>query len=233
MSRVDGEPALILHRRAWRDSSLILEMFTPGFGRIAAVARAARTLRSTFFGLTEPFRALEASWTRRGEMATLTGLDPDGPPVRLAGRALWCGLYANELLMKLLPRDLAEPALFGHYRQLLAELARGTGQALALRRFELALVTALGIAPDLSVCAQTGQPVRAGQRYRLDPVVGLVPPAGAGAGVDGAALRALLEGHAIPPGEHAALRAMMRQLIDHQLDGRKLSTPELFRELPR
>lgn len=241
MSRVDREPAFVLHRRAWRDTSLILELFTAVHGRIAAIARAARNPRSAFFGLAEPFRLLEAGWVRRGEMATLTVLEPAGPGSssggRLSGRALWCGLYANELLLKLTPRDDPEPEIFDAYRALLPDLADENRQAAALRRFELALLRALGVAPELGRCAATGEPVRAGRRYRVDPVVGPLPVGEHQSGIDGALLLALAHGE-VPhpdqgPEQAAAALALMRKLIEYQLDGRKLSTPALFREKPQ
>lgn len=230
MSRVESERAYVLHRRAWRDTSLIVELFTERGGRIAGVARGARSPRSPMFGLAEPFRALEVAWTRRGEMATLTGMEPLEHSMRLSGRALWCGLYANELLLVLTPRDDPEPALFGAYRALLPELDRPDCQGRALRRFELRLLEALGVAPSLSECVATGEAVRAEGRYRVDPVAGPSPVAAGEQGFSGALLLALAERDAWPPGEDAAALRLMRQLIEFQLDGRRLRTPSLFRE---
>jgi len=148
LSRVERELAFVVHKRAWRDTSLIVELFTAGHGRVGAIARAARNPRSTFFGLTEPFRVLEAGWVRRGELATVTALEPAGNARRLNGRALWCGLYANELLLRLTPRDDPEPQIFEAYRMLLPQLADPASQAGALRRFEMALLRMLAFRPE-------------------------------------------------------------------------------------
>lgn len=229
MSRIDRHPVFVLHKRAWRDTSLILELLARDHGRIAAVARAARSQRSPWFGLTEPFRLLEASWTRRGEMATLSGLEPAAGPHRPTGRALWCGLYANELLLRLLPRDDAEPRVFRAYAELLPALDRAAEQGWALRRFEYLLLEQLGHAPDLTH-ATDGTAVEADRHYRVDPLGGVESVSDARVGVPGTMLLAL-SGRAVPRAhDHAAARTLMRQLIDPQLDGRPLSTPALFRE---
>jgi len=230
LSRVDREAVFVLHRRPWRDTSLIVEMLSARYGRIAGVARAARRAKSGFFGLTEPFRLLEASWTRRGEMATLIGLEPVGGLTRLTGRAMWCGLYANELLLRLTPRDDPEPAIFDAYRQLLPELSEPSVQAIALRRFEMALLDALGVAPDLSVDRADGEPVKVDTSYRVDPVAGAFPVSAQQGGIRGSVLLALANGQDMTPDDAAAALRLMRQLIEYQLEGRKLNTPKIFRE---
>jgi len=165
-------------------------------------------------------------------MATLTGLEPAGPARRLSGRSMWCGLYANELLLRLTPRDDPEPDVFDAYACMLPELTDTTRQSNALRRFELALLHALGVAPDLAFSGDSGEPVVAGLRYRVDPVVGPVPVPDHRDGVSGSVLLALAGGQDVPEGHDAAALRMMRKLIEHQLDGRKLNTPAFFRENP-
>jgi len=230
LTRVDKQPAFVLHRRAFRDTSLTVELFSEQFGRVAAVARAARNPKSPFFGLGEPFRPLEVGWTRRGEMATLVSIDPLDRPFGLVGRALWCGLYANELLIRLLPRDDPEPELFQTYVRLLAMLNDQKLQAHALRQFELALLTGLGVAPDLSRSAEDGAPVEPDLHYSVDPVIGPRPVVGRQSGFPGRVLLALAGGARLAQDDAPTARVLMRQLIDFQLDGRALKTPALFRE---
>lgn len=233
MSRIDRAPGFVLHRRAWRDTSLILELFCIDQGRIAAVGRGVRSPRSKLFGLTEPFRPLEASWTRRGELATLTSLEPAGPAWRLTGRALLCGLYANELLLRLLPREDPEPEVFRSYAQLVPQLALAERQAPALRVFEQVLLEALGVLPDFSSCAESGEPVRPGTRYRVEAGSGVAVCPQGEPGIDGAVLLALAAREPVPLESLPLIRGLMRKLIEHQLDGRALATPALLRDYPR
>ncbi|MBY6205587.1 DNA repair protein RecO [Halomonas denitrificans] len=240
MNRVDREPAFVLHRRPYRETSLTVELLTATHGRVAGVARGARGARSALRPLGQPFVPLEVSWVRRGEMATLTGAEPVGRTGVPTGRALWCALYANELLLKLLPRDVEESEVFIAYAHLLPALADASRQASALRRFELVLLNALGVAPELDVVGEARIAVEPDGWYRVDPVRGPEPVGGPAAGgreragreqvVSGDLLRALAAGRELSAEQAAAARRLMRELIEHQLDGRRLETPRLYRE---
>jgi DNA repair protein RecO (recombination protein O) len=230
LNRVDSEPAFVIHRRAWRETSLIVDLLTRSAGRIASVARGARSPRSAWFGLAEPFRLLHVSWTRRGDMATLTDIDLAGHSPALKGTALWCGFYANELVMALLPRDDPDSGLFDAYAALLPELTDANVQAPALRRFECRLLDALGVLPDLSESAGDGAPVEAIGRYRVDPVVGPEPAGSDTCSYPGRLLLALARDQRIDHGDAGDARRLMRTLIEYHLDGRKLRTPSMFRE---
>lgn len=162
-------------------------------------------------------------------MATLIAAEPMGQAVTLTGRALWCGLYANELALRLLPRDLEEPEVFLAYAELLPQLCEAEQQGPALRRFEWVLLQALGVAPEIDVLADTREALDPEAHYRIDPDRGPEPARGPGA-VTGRALRALAAGQVLGAAEAAALRRPMRELIDRQLDGRPLQTPILYRE---
>lgn len=229
MGRVDREPVFVLHRRPYRETSLIVELLSARFGRIAGVARGARGPRSALRAFGEPFRPLEAGWTRKGEMATLVAAEPLGQSITLTGRALWCGLYANELVLRLLPRDLEEPEVFLAYADLLPQLREAERQGPALRRFEWVLLSSLGVAPEIDVVGEDRIALDPEGRYRIDPDRGPEAAKGRDA-VSGQALRALAAGQALGPADAAALRRPMRELIERQLDGRPLQTPKLYRE---
>lgn len=230
MSRIEPQAGWIVHRRPWRESSLLIEFFAREYGRVGLVARAARSARSGWRGLAEPFIPLQAGWSRRGEMGTLTALEPAGARHALSGRALYCGLYANELLLRLLGRDDPHPEVFDAYSVLLAGLNEQLmAQSMLLRRFELALLTGMGVAPDLDADALSGEPIDSGGRYHLKPEVGFVAadPPGSG-GWHGASIRALARGFTENRDEAREMREIMRTLIDQQLGGRELASRRLL-----
>lgn len=225
----------VLHRRPWRESSLMMDLFSLKHGRFAVVARGARGARSNWRGLCEPFVALSAQWRRRGELGTLTDLEPTQRSQPLLGSALWCGLYANELLLKLLERDESVPGLHQAYTTLIAELHQldSADQGGALRRFEWALLQALGVAPALDFEAGQGSAIEAAERYGLDPEAGFVRVAAPSphSSYAGEAILWVASG-AVQPATadiRRQARAMLAQLIDHQLAGRELKTRALFR----
>jgi DNA repair protein RecO (recombination protein O) len=109
----------------------------------------------------------------------------------LAGAALFSGFYLNELLMKLLPRQDPQAELFDAYALTLETLAPATDDLAAegaLRAFELRLLKALGLLPDLSLATLTQQPVEASARYALRADVGVAEPRAGDAGVAGETL---------------------------------------------
>ncbi len=75
MSRIDMQPAFILHGRPFRESSQLLEIFGRDSGRLGVVARGARRPRSKWQNMLQPFRPLLLSWSRRGDLGTLTGAE--------------------------------------------------------------------------------------------------------------------------------------------------------------
>ncbi len=230
MRRVEGQPCWVLHRRPWRESSLLIELFSRDHGRLGVVARGARGARSVWRGLAEPFTPLIAGWTRRGEMGTLTALEAAGDRCRLAGRILWCGLYANELILKLLARDDAIADLYHGYTRLLIELEAGRSPSGLLRTFEMELLQSQGVAPDLSMEAGTGAPIEPERLYYLRPETGLTrTDSRSGQVFSGRAVLAVSGRHEPDRETAREARNLTRSLIDHQLDGRVLKTRELFR----
>src|SRR6185437_10727813 len=116
------QPAFVLHTRPYRDTSLLLEIFTPDYGRVSTLARGARGLRSRFKGLLQPFVPLLLSWYGKTELMTLSAAESQGKVLDLTGEKLLCGLYLNELLMRLLHRYDAHPQLYIVYQETLYAL---------------------------------------------------------------------------------------------------------------
>src|SRR5579864_5526181 len=106
MKRIDLQPACVLHRRPYRETSFLVDLFTPDYGRLTAVAKGARKIKSGIQGLLQPFLPLVVSWTGKGELMTLTHteLAPQQTPCQLRGDCLFAGFYLNELLVCLLQK---------------------------------------------------------------------------------------------------------------------------------
>ncbi|MFN7098647.1 MAG: DNA repair protein RecO, partial [Gammaproteobacteria bacterium] len=138
------EPAYILHYRAYRDTSLIVEFFTKQHGRITAVAKAARSSRSPWRGLLSPGIPLLITCVGKHELLTLTQAEPDGSPLMLQGKALFSLFYVNELVMHLLHRFDSHVQLYEQYAQTLTQLATASQIEIPLRIFEWKLLQELG-----------------------------------------------------------------------------------------
>lgn len=225
--RVALEPAYLLHRRAYRETSLLLDVFSEEHGKLALLAKGVRGKQ----GGLAPFRRLLLSWSGKGELPVLTGHEPACPALPLQGASLYCGLYLNELLQAFLPRHDPQPLLFQHYTATLAALAQPGSPELSLRRFELALLTEMGYGLQLQHDAEQHGEIQPERWYRYLPERGPLPSANTADAVRGATLIALREERLDDPDSRREAKRLLRRIIDHHLAGRTLKSRELFRKV--
>ena len=174
--RISDEPAFVLHRYDWSESSLILEVFTRHYGRIALVAKGAKKPSSNFRPVLLPLQPLRLAFGGDAEIRTLKGAEWVGGQVMPTGDALLSGYYLNELLLRLLARDDPHSRLFDAYACAVQVLASEHGEALqpALRTFELLLLREIGLLPALNLQTLTLAALAPEARYSLVPEGGLV-----------------------------------------------------------
>src|SRR4051794_40197388 len=174
--RIADEPAFVLHRYDWSESSLILELLTRHHGRIAVVARGAKKPSSNFRPVLLPLQPLHVAFGGDAEIRTLRSAEWLGGQVMPTGEALLSGYYLNELLLRLLARDDAHPRLFDAYAAAVHILGSEHGEALepALRAFELLLLREIGLLPSLNMQTLTLAPLQPDARYSLLPEAGVV-----------------------------------------------------------
>jgi len=173
-----NEPAYMLHRYEWSESSLILEMFSRNLGRLAVVAKGVRRPSSSFRSVLLPFQPLLVSLGAEAEIRTLKGVEWAGGYAMPTGEALLIGYYLNELIMRLFARDDPQQGVFDAYAQTLAVIAQQGDEQLTqpmLRMFELVALHALGVLPALDQETLTSKKLFSeGILYTLDADVGLV-----------------------------------------------------------
>ncbi len=144
MKRVLLQPAYLLHRRAYRESSFLVELLTPEHGRMTAIAKGVRKAHSNMQGLLQPFVPLLVSWAGKGELMSLSQVEANGAAKHLRGECLFAGFYLNELLMCLLQKWDPHPHLFVAYEQTVAALQMPVLEQKTLRSFEKYLLEELG-----------------------------------------------------------------------------------------
>lgn len=219
-------PAFVLHRRAFGESSQILELFTRDRGRLGVLAKGIRA-RGRGGMQADPFQLIGVSLRGRGELPLLVRSEPLHalPAPLLNGVSSLAGLYLNELLLALLQREDPHPGLFEHYTLCMQELCGSP--ALALRRFEWALLRELGYAPDLLQDHQ-GTALDPARHYHYDPLSGLRHCSDGR--WSGQMLLALQHGEAWQLG---AQRRFLREQLSLLLDGQQLRSWNLLGELER
>jgi len=238
--RHDAQPAFVLHSYPFRETSLVLEVFTRNHGRVALVARGARRPRSALRGVLLAFQPLLLSWAGKSELRTLHKAEWQGGLPQLQGNGLLCGFYLNELLLKLLARDDPHEQLYAAYEQTLHTLGRDDDQAAILRCFEIRLLKELGYALTLDRDAASGEPVDAEGTYRFLIERGPVLCNGDDASGGGARNRLELKGRTLldmaggdfsDPVTMQQSKALMRALINHYLGSQTLNTRQLLKDL--
>ncbi|HXG28875.1 MAG TPA: DNA repair protein RecO [Nevskiales bacterium] len=230
--RVQLQPAFVLHRRPYRETSWLLEVFSRDHGRIGLVARAARQARP-HSSMLEPARELLLSWSLRGELGLLGQAETASAAPALEGETLLAILYLNELLLRLVTRHDPHPQLYEHYRAAVAALATGS-VAVPLRRFERVLLQELGYGLNLENDGN-GEAIRADARYEYRSGQGFWPLRGQAAelALEGATLIALREDRLDEAQAFGEARQLLRLALRAHLGPRPLRTPELFRSLRR
>jgi len=173
--RISEEPAYVLHRYDWSESSLIVEVFTRHYGRIALVAKGAKRPSSGFRPILLPMQPLHLAFGGDAEIRTLKSAEWQGGHVMPSGDALLSGYYLNELLLTLLARDDPHPELFDIYAAVVRVIASEHGEVLqaALRTYELLLLREIGLLPQLDLQTMTLGALAAQARYTLVPEGGL------------------------------------------------------------
>lgn len=228
---MDGDDRLaayVLHSRRYRDSSLIVDFFSREHGRLACVARGALRPKSSL-PVRQPFQLLAIEFRGRGDITTLTRAESLAAPHALAGQRLYCGLYLNELVLKLTAREDPHPVIFDAYADCLRQLHCGDPVEPILRRLEVRLLEQLGMGLLLELDAQ-GQPVVADGRYTYQVESGAqAARANDPHALAGSTLLALAKGEFADATELREARRLMRRVLDHHLGGQPLRSRELFR----
>lgn len=170
--RISLQPAFILHHRPYRETSLLLDVLTKDYGRIALIARGVRKNRSPTRALLQPFQLLLISWQGKTELMTLQTVEPQGITMTLRKECLLSGFYLNELLMRLLQKHDPHPKLYTIYQDTLLELARAPLQQKHLRLFEKKLLDELGYGLQLHHAIPDGKALSANRLYRFYPEQG-------------------------------------------------------------
>lgn len=231
--RVELADCLVLHRRPWRETSLIVDVLSRDHGRLALMAKGARRTKSRWSGTLEPLSRVVASWQGRGDMPTLTDVQPRCA-YQLADMRLMAGLYAAELVMRLCARADPLPQVFDRLIRLVDFLAADAPAIVALRFFERDLLAALGYGLDLWHTADTGEPIMEGRRYTHVADVGFVSADRHDAeSVDGCVLTGLRAGRFEAADDARAARDLLRRALAPQLGDRELKSVTTARAMQR
>lgn len=232
------EPAFVLHSIPYKETSLILDVFTRHYGRIALVAKGAKRPHSVLRPVLQQFQPLHIYFTGKLELKTLTKSEWTGGIVPLIGDSLLCGFYMNELIVKFLAREDAHESLFDDYYQTVAQLSQAKDQfEKILRPFEIRLLQETGYCAPLDICQETGLDLIPSEDYVYQPELGVRPK-----GVNDPAYWPVLKGKhfsalakfSLEDQETLQLsKSLMRFLLGLHLQDQVLTTRQLLIDLKK
>lgn len=230
-NKVELQPAYLLHSRPYRDTSVLLDFFTPDHGRVSVMGKGVRRPTSKLRGLLQPFNPLLISFSGKSSLKTLTHAESAGLYVNLTGQALFSAMYLNELLCRLLHEHEKDHVLFELYSRTLLMLAHEELEPV-LRSFELDLLDSLGYGIALDADARHGDAVEASRFYFLVPELGVIR---AEDGVQdnvvlfrGEDLLAIAHRDFSEISVRKAAKQLLRQCVNNLLGDRPLKSRRLF-----
>ena len=231
--RVLNQPGFVLHSWPYKETSVIIDVLTRDYGRIALIAKGAKRPHSQLRSVLQTFQPLQFAWTGKSEIRILTSAEWVGGMLPLEKSALLCGFYLNELLVKFLVRDEPHPLLFDQYVSTLNQLAHAEPAPTVLRQFELSLLRESGLLSDLSFCTSSRTRVLAADNYIVDPELGARPASMSDTApvVSGKTLLDMVAGDYGDPQTQFQSKMLMRSLLSHHLHGAFLNTRQILIDL--
>ena len=231
MLKANFIPAYVLHRRKYRETSLLLDIFSSDHGRVTLVAKGARRNTKQQSVTFDPYQRYRVSWVARTELGTLVDIEAEQNAIPLKKAQVFSGFYMNELIISLLHRHEPHPDLFDAYEKALKQLAEDEPEDRVLRYFEKALLQTLGYGLVLDSDVHSGEPVQSDKQYMYEFEYGPTIVNGhkeKGLLVSGTTLLAL-EKETLEQETHLReAKYLLRAILSHYLGNRKLASRELY-----
>ncbi len=222
----------ILHQRPYRETSSLVDIFTREYGALRVLAKGSRRSKTVRL---QAFVPLNLSWSGRGSLPVLTQAETSGEYYSLAGKALYCGLYLNELLLNLLPVGYPHSDIFLAYQQTLTELNQSNQQEIVLRYFELFLLESLGYGLDITTNSAISTSIQPDKCYVYIQEQGFRETADTSPDTLHGSTLLALQNRSLQSDSDVQLREakrLMRRLIHHHTNGKPIRSRDLFRSRP-
>lgn len=232
--RVDLQPAYILHTRPYRDTSLLIDLLTPDFGRVTAIARGVRKTKTPKRQLLNPFSRLLVCWQGKTDVKLLTSFEADNYFLALKGNHLYSAFYLNELLVRLLPEMDRHNGLFYAYEQSLGALQQQVDIEPLLRSFEFRLLEELGYALDFTQDVRNGCDINEQGFYECNIQEGFYaasPDIPESFLIKGEWLLNIAAGNYASPATRLAAKKLARRMLKPLLGSKPLHSRELFKHI--
>ncbi len=226
MTKVDLASAFLIHRRPYRNNSLLLDFITLEHGKIRLIGRGVRQAKANI----QMFQHLRISYAGKGELKTLSHWEVDDVPRRIKGERLILCMYVNELIARLIHEYDPHPQIFELYQQFVTQMndLDQPHQYWLLRIFENKFLSELGYGLDYATDIN-GDLIQTDKNYNYQPQLGFSQQADGK--ISGNLLNLLLSerlGEAPNEQQLKVCRNLNRQRLNVLLGDKPLKSRELF-----
>ena len=163
--------AIVIRLADFSESSKVVTLFTRDFGKVAALAKGAKRLKSRFEAALDLLTECRIVFLRKAtsgldlvtEAQLISRFRPTGGDLA----RLYSGYYIAELLDGLTQEYDPHPQLYDAASGTLQSLSGDGDPRLTLLRFELELLREIGHLPDFEACSLCHEPIEFGQGARF------------------------------------------------------------------
>lgn len=241
--------AIVLRHNDWGEADRILVLYTLEMGKIRAVAKGVRKLRSRKAGHLEPFTRVKLLLARGRDLWIVTQAETIAAYLNLREDLERIGQtsYVVELLDRFTYEEGANRMLYSLLCDTLQRLDEGQPPFLALRYYEMRLLDLLGFRPELFHCVQCGREIQAEDQFfsallggALCPACGSAAPAARPVSLNGLRFMRHFQRSnftqsaraVIAPAVQQEIEALMQHYLTYHLE-RGLNTPAFLRQVRR
>lgn len=178
----------ILHARNYRETSSLVDIFSCEYGCFRAVLKGVRgktKLSGELRAISRPFTELLIERSGKTELKSIRQIEPLGSPVSLQKKALYAGMYINELVVRLSSYDLTSDYFYECYKSTLELLSKKDFERVnqaedqvylekVLRDFERNLLNTVGFSIDMESEASKHSSIKSEDYYAFVPGLGFI-----------------------------------------------------------
>ena len=161
------DEAVVLHHGDWGEADRLLGLYTRENGKLRALAKGVRRIRSRKAGHLEPFTRVKLMLARGRDLWIVTQAETVDAylPLREDLQRIAQASYVVELLDRFSYEEGPNRLIYQVLTETLTRLSTQPDLFLALRYYEIRLLDLLGFRPELVNCVRCGELIQAQDQF--------------------------------------------------------------------
>jgi DNA repair protein RecO (recombination protein O) len=170
--------AVILRHLDWGEADRLITLFSKEQGKLRAVAKGVRKMRSRKAGHLEPFTRTALLLARGRDLWIITQAETVDAYLKLGQDLLLTGYasYVIEVLDRFTLEEGQNPSIYSLLVQTLRRLTNGDEPFIVVRYYEIRLLELLGFRPQLFQCVRCNSEIKPQNQFFSAEMGGVVCP---------------------------------------------------------